>query len=117
MSPEQLTDHGNVIGIIHARQYDGQIPGNSLRPQAGNVQRRAAQRIRGRPQGRIHIQDIVGKALEENRFFRSDAQMVQLHLRLSPGEGDGSLKGPAVAIFVSEVHGLLSSFSRHRGKN
>ena len=48
--------------------------------------RAALEQVRGRPQRRIRIEDVVGEPLKKMRFVRAMPEMVQLHLRLGPGQ-------------------------------
>src|SRR5271170_8042825 len=109
---QHLADDVHVVGIVNPRENDRQIAGNSLRPERGNIQRTAGQHIGGGTERRIHVEDGVREALEQKRLFRSDAQVMQLHLRLRPRQRVSTLEGSDVAIFVGEIQHL---FARGRG--
>ena len=46
---------------------------------------------------------MVGEALEEVRLVGADAEMVELHLRLRPGQRDRALEGRRVVVLVGQV--------------
>ena len=46
--------------------------------------------------------------LEQMRLFRANAQVMQLHLRLGPGQRQSALERPGIPILVREVQHLLS---------
>ena len=46
---------------------------------------------------------MTRQTLEEVGFVGVDAEMVELHLRLGPREGDGALEGRRVVMFVGQV--------------
>src|SRR5262249_21279105 len=52
--------------------------------------------------------DAVREALKEVRLFRSDAQVVELSLRLSPGERVDAVKCCRITAFVRHVERLMA---------
>src|SRR5271156_4377629 len=46
---------------------------------------------------------MTGQTLEEVGFVGIDAEMVELHLRLGPREGESAFKGRRVVMFVGQV--------------
>ena len=61
-------------------------------PQAGRAALVAGEQAGRRPQRWVRVQDPVGQALEEMRLVRLDAEVVELHLGLGPGEGGRPLE-------------------------
>ena len=55
------------------------------------------------PQRRVRVEHVTRQALEEVGFVGVDAEMVKLHLRLRPREGDGALEGCRIVMFVGQV--------------
>ena len=56
----------------------------------------------------IGVQDRIGQPLEQLRFVGADTEVMQLHLRLRPGERQGTLKHSRVTVLVSEMHHLVA---------
>ena len=54
------------------------------------------------------VEEVSGETLEQARFARIDAEMMQLHLRLRPGERRRPLEGGCVAMLVDEVEQRLA---------
>ena len=57
-------------------------------------------RIRGRAQRRTRVDDMAGEALKQSGLARLDAEMMQLHLRLRPGQRRRAIIGGGVAMLV-----------------
>ena len=51
---------------------------------------------------------MVGETLEEVRFVGPDAEMMELHLRLGPRQGDRALEGGRVMVLVDQVESLVA---------
>ena len=62
----------------------------------------------GRPERGVGVEDPAREILEQVRLVRLDPEMVELHLRLRPGQRDGALEGRRVAILVGERHRRLA---------
>src|SRR5260370_33685908 len=103
MGTQQLPDYLDVLLIVDPRQNDWQIAGNSLRPECGKVHIAPAEDVRSGPQRGVGINHGVGQSLEQEGYFRADAQMVELHLRLRRAKRKGAFKGAGVAVLVCEV--------------
>ena len=58
------------------------------------------------------IQQVAGEALEQAGLARIDAEMVQLHLRLGPGQRGRALEGGGVAMLVDQVEHRLRAMLR-----
>ena len=108
---QKLADEFEVVVLLDPHQHDGQIAGNSLRPERRRLARAALEDVGGRPQGRIGIEDMIGEALEQMRFVRADAEMVKLHLRLRPGKRRRPLERHRIVMLVGQIEHL---FARRR---
>lgn len=57
---------------------------------------------------------MIGKPLEQMRIVRVDAEMVQLHLGLRPGERLRSVKRHRLMMLVDEIEHLIAGGSGQR---
>ncbi len=57
---------------------------------------------------------MAGETLEQAGFARIDAEVVELHLRLGPGQRGRPLEGGGVAMLVDEVEHRLAGSCDHR---
>ena len=64
--------------------------------------------IGGRPQRRAGVEQVAGETLEQAGLARIDAEVVELHLRLGPGQRGRPLEGGGVAMLVDEVEQRLA---------
>ena len=117
MRSQQLTDHVEIVGVVDARQNDGQVAGNPLRPERGLFEHCGAENSLIRAQCRIGAQDGVSEPLKKLRFVGADAEMPQFDLRLRPGKSPRALKRACIAILVGEVQDILAGGRHNRGKN
>ena len=110
---EQLADDAEVLELVDPHQDDRQVARDAVRPRA-RVRRGALLReqVRRRPQRRIRVEDPVGEALEEVRLVGVDAEVMELHLGLGPGERRGALERGRLAVLVGEVEDLARAIRR-----
>ena len=83
---QQLVNDPDVLDVRDAQQDDRQVARDALRPETGLRPGAAHDHFRGRPQRRPGIDEMSGETLEFARLFPVDAEMMELHLRLGPGE-------------------------------
>jgi hypothetical protein len=57
---------------------------------------------------------MAGQTLEQTRFARSDAEIVELHLRLRPGKRSHAIEGGYVPMPVGEVEHRFAASRDHR---
>ncbi len=112
MRPQQLTYEFQLFWLCDADQDDGQIAGDSLRPQRRGPPHATFQVIRSGSQGRVGIKEVVGEALKQVRLVRIDSQMVKLHLCLCPGKGTCSLERHCVVMLVGEIYHVIARCCR-----
>ena len=105
---QQLADDAEIVRVVDPHQYDRQFARNALRPEQRKSSVAAPERIRGRPQGRITVDHVTGKALEQHRFVPGDAQVVELHLSLCPRKRGGALIRRRIAVLVRQVEHLAT---------
>ncbi len=105
---ERLARHVELIDIGDADQEDRQIAGYAQVPQtrlptapAFDGFRRWAQQGRG-------VNKVSGQMLVLPGLTSIDAEVVQLHLSLRPGERSGALEGADVVMLVEQIQGLLA---------
>ena len=98
----------DILRVVDANQHDGQIPGDSVGPQCGTLERAPDEHIRGRPQRRVGVQHGIGQHLEQMRFVVTDTQVVKLDLRPRPGQRPAALKHSRVAVLVCQIQDLLA---------
>ncbi len=72
--------------------------------------------VAGGPERRIGIQDSIGKPLEQVRLVGIDLEMMELRLRLGPGECARTLERGRVTIVVGEIERLLSGRSNRASR-
>src|SRR5687767_8303102 len=57
---------------------------------------------------------MARQTLEQARFARGDAEIVELHLRLSPGKRRRPIEGSDVPMLVGEVEHRFAGWRNHR---
>ena len=69
--------------------------------------------LRRRSECRRRVDGVSGETLEQAGFTAIDAEMMQLHLRLGPGQGGRALEGAGVMVFVHETQDILARGGDH----
>ena len=106
--PEELAHHVPLhVRVLDARENDGKITGDPLRPQCRGPARVARQNLRGGAQGRVGVENPVRQPLEEVGLVRSDIEMMELNLRLRPRQSQRALERCVVAVLVREIDRFL----------
>ena len=105
---QQLAGDVEVFHVGDAQQHDRQVAGNAHGPEPGLSAGAAQDGVGGRPQRRAGIQQMAGETLEQAGFARIDAEMMELHLRLGPGQRGRPLERGGVAMLVDEVEHRLA---------
>ena len=100
---QKLLHDVEVFDVRDAQKNDRQISGNALPPQARLHAASSQNRFGGGPHGRRGVNHMPGEPLKQARLARGDAEMVQLHLALRPGERRGARECGGVAVFVDAV--------------
>ncbi len=103
MRPKQLAGDVEVFDVGYAQQHDRQVAGNAHRPKTGLATAATQDRVGGRSQRRSGIQQMARDPLEQAGFGRIDAEVVELHLRLGPGQRGRTLERGGVAMLVDEI--------------
>ena len=65
--------------------------------------RPAKNRLRGRAHGRRGVNHVPGEALKQARLAGGDAEMMQLHLPLRPGQRRGARECGRIAMLVDAI--------------
>src|SRR5258708_38032044 len=73
--------------------------------------------VGGGPQGRGRIEEVADQTLEQAGLAWIDADVVELDLRLSPGERGRPLKRSCVAMLVDQVEQGLARGRDHGPKS
>src|SRR5215208_2112463 len=89
-------------------------------PQAGGASFVLGEAARRRPKGPVRIEDPIGEPLEEVGLVRFDAKVVELDLRLSPGEGGCALERAGLTELVGQIQDVVPGLrddcrERHAG--
>ena len=105
---QQLTDDLQILDVVDPNQDDGQVARDPVRPQRRRSALASAEHFGGGAQRRVGVEDAVGETLEELRFVGPDAEMMELHLRLGPRQGDRALEGGRVMVLVDQVERLVA---------
>ena len=100
---KQLSGDVELVGVGDAQKHDRQVAGNSQGPKSGLCADTSKDGVRGRPQCRSRVDEVSGETLEQACLARIDAEMVELHLGLGPGERCRPFEGSGVAMLVDEV--------------
>ena len=109
---QQLADDLQVLDVIDPDQHDRQVAGNSVGPKRRWSALASLQHVGRRPQRRIGVEHVIGETLEEMRFVGVDAEVMELHLRLGPGERDRALEGGGVVMLVDQIERLARESAR-----
>src|SRR5690348_3846591 len=92
-----------VFGVRNTQEHDRQIAGNALSPQPLLRAGTAPNRFGRRAHRRSCVKQMTGEALEKTRLPRLDAKIVELHLRLGPGQRGRAVVCGDVAVLVYKV--------------
>src|SRR3990170_2261211 len=103
MRPQQLPDDVDILRLVDAGQYDRQIARYAMRPQRRAFKRAVAECLGRWTQRRIGVQHGIGQSLEQLRFVGPDTEVMQLDLRLRPGQREGALKHSRVTVLVGKL--------------
>ncbi len=103
MGLQQLARDVEILDFRDAQKHDRQIAGNAVRPEPALGTAAAPDRVGGRAQRRCGIEEMPRQTLEQARFARIDAEVMELHLRLRPGQRGGAIKRRSVTVLVDEV--------------
>ena len=114
MGAEELPHDADVLGLVDPDQHDREVPRDPVRPQLGRAARMAREHIGRRSQRAVRVQDAAGEVLEEMGLVHADAEMVDLHLRLGPGERGGPVEGRRISILVGEGERLVARWRDQR---
>ena len=100
---QQLPREIEMFDIGNAQQRDRQVAGNAHGPKPRLRAGTTADGVGRRPQRRSGMQQMAGETLEQPGLARVDAKVMELHLRLGPGQRTGTLEGGGVAMLVHQV--------------
>ena len=100
---QRLPHEVDLLHVGNAHQHDREIAGYAQAPQIRLAAAAAANGVRWRPQHRSGVDDVPGQTLVLTRLASIDAEMVQLHLRLRPGERAGPLECADVVVLVDQA--------------
>ena len=114
MGLQQFARDIQIVGVGNAQKHDRQIAGNAERPEPRLRSGATQDRLGRRTQGRVGVDHVTGQTLEQAGLAGRDAEVMQLHLRLRPGEGRGARKSCRVAMPVDNVEQGFARRGRHR---
>src|SRR5688572_24308475 len=103
-----------VLCVCDAQQHDRQIARNALSPKPRLPANAAQNRLRRRAHRWSGVEKMARQTLEQTRCARSDAEIVELHLRLSPGKRGRPIEGGDVPMLVGEVEHRFAGWRHHR---
>ena len=106
----------DVLGLVDLHQHDRQVARDPVRPQRVGAARVAREHVRRRPQRPVRVEDAAGQALEEMRLVGRDAEVVQLHLRLRPGQRGRAVERRRIAVLLREVEGRRRATARRASR-
>ena len=110
----QFANDFQVFGLVDPHQHDRQVAGDSVGPQLRRSALASLQNVGRGPQRRIGVEHAIGETLEEMRFVGTDAEVMELHLRLGPRERHRALEGGGVVMLVHQVECFGASRCNHR---
>ena len=102
---QQLAQQAAIVDVVDPREDDRPVAGNAEPPQPGDRQRVRLQRSLRWPQRGVVVQQAVRELLVKMRFAVVDAEVVQLHLRVRPGERRRALECRRIVVLVGEARG------------
>ena len=110
---QELADDVEVLRLVDPDQHDRQVARDAVSPQAWCSPFVASQQARRRSERRVRVEDPVGQALEEMGLVRLDPQVMELDLRLRPGEGHRPLEGGRLPVLVGQVQDVVARLGDH----
>src|SRR4029450_1498966 len=99
-APHELARDVPMLVLLEPDEDDRQVARDAVRPERADAPFASLEDLARRAEGRIGVDAAVGEALEEERLIRCDPEMVELDLRLRPGERHDPVEGPGVAVLV-----------------
>ena len=113
-SLKRLLHDAQLMDVIDADQDDRKVAGNAQGPQTRLTATPGADGLGWRTQHRRSVDHVSGKTLVLARLGSIDAEVVQLHLGLGPGQHGGALKRAHVMVLVDQIQRRLAGRGDHR---
>ena len=102
-----------MVDVGDADEDDRQIAGYAQAPEARLPAASAPYGVRRRPQHGRGIDDVPGETLVLFCRTAIDAEMVQLHLGLGPGERGSALERAGIVVLVDQIEDVLPRRGDH----
>ena len=99
---KDLTHQSHVPVTEHPHEQNGQVPGNTVRPETGLTELVGGNRVRSGPQGAVREEHSRRQALEEQRFVVRNTQVPQTALRVGEGERECAGRRARIAVLPGE---------------
>ena len=114
VSLQDLAGDIETLDLGDSQQHDRKIAGYALRPQTGLRTGALPNYVRGRAQIGSGEDDVACETLKKSGLAGVDPKMMELHLRLGPGQRRCTRIRGSVPMFVDAIQQRCARLCRHR---
>ena len=110
----QLAHQFDIGRVANLQQYDWQIAGNCVTPEAGLGAAVFHEDARVAPQRGVGVDDAIGKAHIDLCVGLSGIDLPQHHLTMRPRQFKDAIREPSILVFLDQTQGCVTAFADPR---